>query len=103
MGNVALSLSIYLMMEQNTDEYVTFLRVLHRLRLNYVCCCCHRMIDRQLAGFAVETQQTDGLKRRTADTEYENISIDMTYTIKRKGVISIPTETADAVELIERV
>ena len=105
--NIAMSLSVYLMMEHNTDAYAAYLRCLHRFRLKYVCLCCfHRMIDRQLAGFEVAASSKEDTiceitKWETIeDTEYDNISIDATYTIKRKGVMSVPTETLEIAELM---
>ena len=104
---VALSLSMYLMQEHNTKEYHQFLRLLRRCYLNYLCyCCCHQMVDRQLDEFALyeschlELDKEDKPRKQTYETEFDNLSVGVTYSINRMGMKSLPTETMHNIEMI---
>ena len=44
----AMSVSMYLMMDHNRDQYVKFLKIVYRLKLHYLCLCCGRMVVQQL-------------------------------------------------------
>lgn len=46
--SIILSFSMNLMMEHNTNEYMGFLYVLQRFKLNFCCCCCRHVVDEQL-------------------------------------------------------
>ena len=70
---VLFSVSMLMMLEHNTAAYIRFLRLVRRLRLNFVfCCCCTRIIEQQLDQFAtgqlrisVKTQTSDAPKSET--------------------------------------
>ena len=44
----SLSVSMYLMMEHNKNEYVKFLRAVYYVRLYWLCCCCGHIVNDQL-------------------------------------------------------
>ena len=45
--SVAYSVSIYLMLDHNIEEYVYFLKGVKRLKLHWCCCCCGYMVTQQ--------------------------------------------------------
>jgi len=48
-SSISWSLSMYLMMEHNLNEYIQFLYFCRTLHLDFVCFCCRRhIVDRQL-------------------------------------------------------
>ena len=88
---VLYSISMYLMMEHNTEAYVRFLRCFKRTYLKYICfCCCHRIIDRQLKDLQSRTSET-GME----DSHNESESITSTLEISR---ISFNTIGASATQ-----
>ena len=101
------SISMYMMMEHNTDEYVRFLRCFKRTYLKYIClCCCHRMVDRQLMEFdtmELETklEETQLRVRQTVtSTWFPNISENVQYSRKHtmNMNVSAPTMTREAAD-----
>ena len=85
--SMALSVTMYLMMEHNTDSYVYFLRFLRLFYLDYLCfCCCHHIVDRQTLIMTVEpTANTEAeqpmLQLTTPGTIYPNISEGCEYAV----------------------
>ena len=59
----AVSISIFLMMDHNKSEYIEFLKIIKKLRLNWLCCGYYYIVDDQL----LELQETGSLqlKERT--------------------------------------
>ena len=89
----AYSLSMYLMMDHNHEEYRHFLHILHRFKLYWCCCCCGPMVKKhheclqvradtvvQVRGVVAvdakgETKGAHHLRAQSViDTEYSNIS-----------------------------
>ena len=70
---------MFLMLEHNTKEYISFLRTLKVLKLNLICCCCGSVIINQLLELDVKSDQniiSDGLDNCTKEeTEYETHDI----------------------------
>ena len=102
LSTILYSISMYLMMEHNTDEYLRFLRCLKKSYLKYICfCCCHRMVDRQLTefeqmGFNKKLEVTQLCRRRSiTSTMFPNISQNVKYSRKRPMTLSIPTATQE--------
>ena len=97
--NIIWSLSMYLMMDHNTASYVRFISILRRLHLDYLCfCCCHSMVSSQLDALDSAEPPTvknepDLCERKTPYTEFENVSVDMSYSIKMNRVVSPETMT----------
>ena len=56
--SVCVSFAMYLMMEHNQDKYVKFLRVIRKLRLYWLCCCCgcRRIVIEQLNGLDIPSK-----------------------------------------------
>ena len=46
--SIALHLSMYLMMDHNKSEYIIFLRILKKWKLNWICCNCRHIVEDQL-------------------------------------------------------
>ena len=87
---IALSFSIFVMMDHNTNIYIDFLHFLHRFRLKYCCFCCfNKMVDRQLQTLEREEDvralgEPSSLKVDGTDdmesTWFPNLSINVVYT-----------------------
>ena len=45
---IAMCISMYLMMDHNKSEYIKFLRIIIKLKLNWICCCCRDIATEQL-------------------------------------------------------
>ena len=45
---VSVSISMFLMMDHNTCEYTKFLKLIKRLRLNWICCYWRHIVNDQL-------------------------------------------------------
>ena len=80
----ALSLSVYLMMDHNQQQYLEFLNCLYWCKFNYVCCCCcgkmvyDQMIELDLKD-AVSSQgkvTSNEEKEAHEATEYETRDLD---------------------------
>ena len=93
---VLYSISMYLMLEHNTDEYLGFLRCFKRSYLKYICfCCCHRIVDEQLKDFESikKEKESEKASERTrkltlTSTEFPTVK----YSTRDRG-LSSPTET----------
>ena len=101
------SMSTYLMMEHNTNEYVRFLRCLKKSYLKYIYfCCCHRMVDRQLTEFESRELPTKlevaqlHVRQSVTSTWFPNISENVKYSRKHtmNVNVSIPTMTREAAD-----
>ena len=96
---VLYSISMYLMLEHNTDEYLRFLRCLKKSYLKYVSfCCCHRIVDNQLQEFesiALETkmEEKDNECKSMTSTWFQNPSKNVMYSSNRNRACSSPTVT----------
>ena len=91
-----LSISMYLMMEHNTNEYLQFLRFFRRTGLKYVYFCCwHRVVDRQLADFEeMKTKISEEKPRHQkgiSSTNFDNASKNVMYSNHEGRGISEPT------------
>ena len=64
------SISMYLMMDHNTLEYIQFLRIINRLKLYLCCCCCYQMV---LDEYQLMVPVTVGNKNQT-NTAKKNIA-----------------------------
>ena len=64
------------------------------------------MVDRQLTEFALyeschsELDKEDKPRKQTYETEFDNLSVGVTYSINRMGMKSLPTETMHNIEMI---
>ena len=99
-SGVMYSVSTYLMMEHNIDEYVQFLRYFKRFYVKYICfCCCHRIVDRQLMEFEameLEKQSEETRNPRLSSTEFPNNSKYVSYSIEGKEMsLQTVTKVAD--------
>ena len=65
--------SMYLVLEHNTKEYITFLKVLVNCRCNYVCFCLKRIIDQQLSFYYTAEKEYDEMT--TMDDDKERIDL----------------------------
>lgn len=96
--SVTYSISMYLMMEHNTDDYIRFLRCFKWSYLKYICfCCCHRIVDDQLKEFesiTLETKMEDNERKSSmSSTWFQNSSKNVLYTSNRNRARSSPTCT----------
>ena len=105
--SILYSISMYLMMEHNTDEYIRFLGCLKKFHLKYLCfCCCHRNVDRQLTEFESRTSDTKleqtqlRIRKSITSTWFPNISENVKYSRKHTVNVnmSIPTVTLELEE-----
>ena len=93
------SISTYLMMEHNADEYLRFLHCLKRSYLKYICfCCCHRMVDQQLSEFDLMTlearlEKINHEPKSITSTWFPNASKNVNYS--RNRGCSSPTLTGE--------
>ena len=77
----AINYSMYLMMDHNKDKYFRFLTRIYTLRLNYLCCCCRGMVEKQLAVFdknmngMTEVIASDTANKKRNEESQTNISI----------------------------
>ena len=86
---VLLSVSMYLMIEHNTESYVRFLRCFKWTYLKYICFCCgHRIVDRQLKDLQLKTSETG-----VEDSHNESKSITSTLEISRISFITGGVQT----------
>ena len=97
-NTVACSVSMYLMQDHNTKEYVHFLYVLKRFKL-YLCCCCRggRMVKDQYQAMVhmLETDSTGTVKKQKSieSTMFETIG-DAQPGINKTGMeLSLQTQT----------
>ena len=103
--SLAVSYSMYLMMDHNKKQYVMFLEYIHKLRLYWLCCCCGHLVLDQLNGMEDENKFS-GEKKLDADTneystkcETKDISND-DYKIKTNGnELSIDTTVGSESEI----
>ena len=83
------SISMYLMMEHNTDEYLQFLRCFKISGLKYVYFCCwHGVVVRQLADFEeMKTKMTEERprKRTISSTNFPNASRNVKFSSDGDG------------------
>ena len=84
MFSILVSLSMYLMMEHNTEFYIRFLHFLRGFNLHYLCfCCCRKMLDRQLLELEIPQLEARSPKHKgtlpTKHTMYPNNSVDVVY------------------------
>ena len=97
------SISMYLMLEHNTNEYLKFLRCFKKSGLKYVYFCCwHRVVDRQLADFEeMKTAVAEETPRQKTlnSTEFDNASRNVKFSSHGDGGSSIPTITVVQEEL----
>ena len=97
------TISMYLMMEHNTNEYLQFLHCFKKSGLKYVYFCCwHGVVDRQLADFEeMKTKMPEETPRQntTSSTQIDNASRNVKFSGHADGGRSIPTITVVQEEL----
>ena len=54
--SLSYSLSMYLMLDHNTAEYITFMRWFTRFQLHWCCCCCAPMVSRHYQILNIEPE-----------------------------------------------
>ena len=47
-ASMAINISMYLMMDHNKSDYIRFLRMISKLKLNCICCGCRHIVKEQL-------------------------------------------------------
>ena len=98
---VVFSLSMFLMQDHNTTEYIVFLRILIRFKLFWCCCCCGRMVGEQYQFLATEKVNEGELAHRdTIGVTYDtgNHSIDIEQRAYRTGMeCSLETRTVQCI------
>ena len=62
-----LNYSMYLMMDHNERKYFKFLRVIHWMKLHWICCKWRYIVAEQLHGFDDDSETTT--QRRTTNTK----------------------------------
>ena len=55
--SVAYSVSIYLMLDHNIEEYAHFLKGVKRLKLHWCCCCCGFIVTQQYESMKADLDQ----------------------------------------------
>lgn len=94
---VIYSLSMFLMQDHNTKEYVYFLRTVIRWKL-YLCCCCYgRIIQEQYQALSAENQlksyQNNEAVKQEKSVESNATNDDMSGFHKTGMELSIATKT----------
>ena len=108
MCSTAVSTSMYLMMEHNTEEYIALLLFLRDFHLKYLCFCCwfHKLVDRQLAVLLIgkeskgsagskspSEKKANNVEKRDTITDTHHVgSAHIAYGVKDNR-ISVPTMT----------
>ena len=98
--SLSISYSMYLMMDHNKKQYVTFLKYIYRMRLYWLCCCCGHMVVDQFNDLRLEDEMqiTEDQKMESTNWETTDISND-DYKIKTNGnELSIDTTIAAGVD-----
>ena len=99
--SMILSISVFLMEDHNTKEYLGFLRFLRGLRLYLCCCCCCAMVRHhyQVMMDDIETDEMQVKRAKTITTmNTRNISDGNTYGIAETGMeMSLETVTVQQI------
>ena len=91
MASMAFSVSMYLMQDHNTKEYVQFLCILKRFKLHLCCCCCSGMVENQYQAMVVHVNERR-IESSNTDTDTVHKSVKPCST--RTGMeMSIDTVT----------
>merc|ERR1712062_952162 len=94
-ASVTLSISMFMMLEHNTDHYVMFLRILKRFRLITCCCCCYMEgIELFLSEY---DHEKDAVQRANARKVTGTLPTQITQDAQRIEAPEISVETVTAV------
>ena len=98
------TISVYLMMEHNTTQYIKFLKIVNRFKLHWICCCCCKFIVieqlKDLQGsYKMEksqkdtTTETKDLHCGQVDGVQQNSNVDTKVTMDGSGGTDIEIMT----------
>ena len=73
---ICITLSMYLMMNHNSKQYLGFLKIIYGLKLNYVCCCCAKIVPAEIKA----TEKALELHIKTANLPRQNTKTQTTQT-----------------------
>ena len=79
--NVAIfyCISMYLMQQHNDEQYAKFMKIIHRLKLHYLCCCYRHIIVNQVMHLNINQEQ-----EKTEHTTNDVATKTYNYTIHTK-------------------
>lgn len=94
--SLAFSVSMYLMQDHNTAEYVKFLQIVNKYKLYLCCCCCFRMVkDQHRIMISMDHTHESRLMRKKSNTigDSENKSAEQSHQNKTGMELSVETVT----------
>lgn len=85
--------SMFLMQRHNANEYEAFLKILWKLRIHYICCCCRSIIDDVLVMDKMEENTINSIRINSPEYEYDTRTISVKQNHKEPTQISFETIT----------
>ena len=100
--SLSYSISMYLMMEHNGAEYITFLKIISKIRLNFVCCGCRHIVNEQLLEHDgdADLEVAEGRRREDDTTINDTRDISLPQKITMESIdLTVSTETSHSLPI----
>jgi len=72
---IAISISIYLMMEHNRRKYLLFLRLVHKFRFDWICCKYRFIVMDQIEYIEEDTDEETNERKETIEYETKDLTV----------------------------